>query len=1313
MKRAWTLAALAVLAVGGVCSLSPWQADGQQPGGKAYWIWFPEGDPAVVAPKGTVYFRKAFTINRPIQQPVDEAILDITADNEFTVWVNDVLVGKGKEWKQVLSFDVKKHLVHGKNVIAVEAVNTDGPAGLLVRLGYLPNGMSKIGLFSDGTWKTSKTAGGGWQKVDFDDGKWQAVKVLGPYGMKPWGQLTWQGGGDDRFTVPEGFRVEQAVRVPEGDKTFSLVNMCFDAKGRLLVSREGGPILLCTDPDKNGVLQTVRPYCKLVTNCQGMCWVKDALLLVGNGPQGVGLYRCRDTKGTDTIDDAKLLHKFPAVDVPGYGRQGGMGEHGPHAIIHGPDGWLYLVIGNHAWAHLGPVAAENGVNPAALAKNSPLTRWPMGLMGSDQGWPGSTEDVLLPRLNDGRGHASNLLAPGGTIWRMDHEGKNMSLVAAGFRNHFDAAFAPNGELFTFDSDMEWDENLPWYRAVRICHCPPGADFVWRTGAANTPAYYIDSLPPVAETGRGSPVGLEFYDHHVYPKKYRGAYFMGDWSLGIIHAVHLERDGASYKAKVERFCAGAPMNVTDLAVGPDGAIYFVMGGRGSQGGVYRIVYDNAKAAPPEKAKKLLDALVDSPQPQSAWGRARQKQMYNQVVAQPPYISNMLPRASLAQDLLKIVYDAKVEMHRKIKALYVLQRYSDPDYFTPNGIARELAQHQEADLRAHAIWLLGIEGVANNDGGPGKAKTIKNTADTLLLALKDSDAMVRRRGCEALIRANIEPPVDTLWPLLGDKDRFVRHAARLVLERIDPKKWSDKVWKEPDDLTAWNGIIALCHTDQAKPYTEQIFSRLRGGQRFKEPRKGEEHDPQALLDWLRTTQMAIIHCKARPIWVKAIAKQCQTLFPQKDWRVNRELAILLVAFQLEKQLEKPVQPQLIKALEASEGDRLQQIHYAYCMRLLRDGWTVDSATAITVWYEGTRGWKGGHSFVPFLENIYRDCVSGFSAGHRKALLAGGEKTPFATLQLVKRLQLERQAEMLQELKQLKTRLLPLTSLPLQKELAQAVDDAITQTVIFNPTAETMHLTIAGLTSKNPVLRFEALTALRKATALKPKADEAGPFRSLIGAVTTFGSDKEKWEAILLLRQWTGRSFGVEKPENWHKEHQQWALWFNQTFPKETPLKTTIALPPTGSKHKFDDVLAFLDKERGDPAKGKAIFEKASCSKCHKFGKDGEGVGPDLTTVSKRFKRVDILDSIIYPSKVISDQYRSVKITTKRGQEITGLAAVQGDTVTVLLSDASKVTLRKDEIDNQVASLISVMPERLLDPFSLQEIADLFAFMESEPK
>src|SRR5437879_5137930 len=103
------------------------------------WIWFDEGDPAQEAPAETRYFRRVFTINRPVQKVVDEAQLEITADNAFVVWVNGIKVGSGDEWKRVYRFDVRKLMRHGHNVIAVEAKNTDGPAGLMVKLGYVPN----------------------------------------------------------------------------------------------------------------------------------------------------------------------------------------------------------------------------------------------------------------------------------------------------------------------------------------------------------------------------------------------------------------------------------------------------------------------------------------------------------------------------------------------------------------------------------------------------------------------------------------------------------------------------------------------------------------------------------------------------------------------------------------------------------------------------------------------------------------------------------------------------------------------------------------------------------------------------------------------------------------------------------------------------------------------------------------------------------------------------------------------------------------------------------------------------------------------
>jgi putative heme-binding domain-containing protein len=1268
-----------------------------------HWIWFDEGDPTKSAPAETRYFRKTFEIEAPF---ADEATLEVTADNKFKAWFNGVEIGTGNDWKRFYKFDVKKHYLQGKNVLAVEAHNNDGPAGLVVRLDHVPNGRSRTAEYSDATWKCSKTAAEGWQKLDFDDAKWSSVKVLGLYGKTaPWSKVA-APPGTGRFTEPEGFKVLPAVKDPYAEltgpkkKPFSLVNMCFDAKGRLLVSEEGGPILICTNPDKEGVFQDVKPYCEIVKNCHGMCWVDDALYLVGNGPVGdgpkkrttAGLFRCRDTKGADKIDEATLLHAF----------QGGMGEHGPHAIIHGPDNHLYVVIGNHAHAQV------DG-KQATLSAHSPLKRWPTGLMGPDQGKPGTTEDVLLPRQNDAGGHAHNILAPGGTVWRFDKDFKTMSLFSAGYRNHFDAAFSPTGEMFTFDSDMEWDENLPWYRPVRVCHVTPGSDFVWRTGAANTPEYYVDSLPAAVNVGRGSPVGMDFYDHPAFPAKYRGCCFMGDWSLGIIYAIHLKRDGATYKAEAEKFCTGNPLNVTDLAVAPDGSVYFTMGGRGSQGGVYRIV--STKLLPePEEAALLV-------QPLSAWGRVRNQKLIDGWVAKDGKDATLKKlHDSLRKNALEP--QAPWEAPNRVRLLTVLQNHG----FVPDAaLLLWLLDSKSPEIRAAAIYFLGVNGY-------------KEGKDALVKALKDPDKLVQRRACEALIRAGFEPPLEELWPLLADNDRFVRTAARLVLERINPANWTAKLWAEKNDRVAWEGIITLCHVNKASPRTTSVLARLRKG-------TATCDDPEAMLDWLRTVQLALIHTAGNAEEIKPMAARCLKMFPAEDKMVCREMAIVLAHCRKEGIIDEPVHTALLKALLAAKGDRQQQIHYFYCLRVLHQGWTAEQKDELLAWFGSTDGWTGGYSYLGFLDNILRDLNPVFEASDRERALARAEQLPKAAAAML-RLAPQAQVPTVSTLVKAYERLADAKPTPVGKELkAQIIGalglckdaeaeaavrkigdkdpgqaEAVAKALLHSPTEQNWPYLVRGLQSTNKLVLVELVETLKKSKT-QPKKEDAAPYRAVLMAASRFDEkDRNRWKMVELLRHWGLKDFGGE-PKDSKPELMALARWFAQSFPKEQTLPGTLTGKPAESKYKFDELLAFLEKDpegkKGDVKRGRVVFEKAQCLKCHKYGKEGEGIGPDLSTVSKRFKRDYILESIIDPSKVISDQYRSSTIITKKGVTIVGLAAAQGDIVTVLQSDGTKVTLKKDEIEQQVASLVSVMPEKLLDPLTKQEIADLFAFLESEPK
>ncbi len=133
--------------------------------------------------------------------------------------------------------------------------------------------------------------------------------------------------------------------------------------------------------------------------------VFDNLYAVGEGPHGTGLYLLPDRNHDDKADEVVLLNQ----------PKGKMGEHGPHDVVFGPDGWLYHNLGNHAWI-------ENTPEP-----NSPCRNWEEG-------------NLLEPAYEDAGGHAVGIKAPGGTIWRFTPDGKKSWAETNGFRNHYDIAF---------------------------------------------------------------------------------------------------------------------------------------------------------------------------------------------------------------------------------------------------------------------------------------------------------------------------------------------------------------------------------------------------------------------------------------------------------------------------------------------------------------------------------------------------------------------------------------------------------------------------------------------------------------------------------------------------------------------------------------------------------------------------------------------------------------------------------------------------------------------------------------------------------
>ncbi|MCX7006891.1 MAG: HEAT repeat domain-containing protein [Kiritimatiellaeota bacterium] len=159
----------------------------------AQWVWFTTDPKLAVSkfPEGSVYFRAAFTL--PAKAVVKSANIALTADNLFVLSINGKEVGESTEpnaWATPLHYDIAKLLVPGRNMIAIEAVNTaPGPAGFIAKLVVQFADGSKLDIVSDGTWRANDTADLNWQQPPFDDATWGHARVLGPLGMGPWSRL--------------------------------------------------------------------------------------------------------------------------------------------------------------------------------------------------------------------------------------------------------------------------------------------------------------------------------------------------------------------------------------------------------------------------------------------------------------------------------------------------------------------------------------------------------------------------------------------------------------------------------------------------------------------------------------------------------------------------------------------------------------------------------------------------------------------------------------------------------------------------------------------------------------------------------------------------------------------------------------------------------------------------------------------------------------------------------------------------------------------------------------------------------------------
>ena len=358
--------------------------------------------------------------------------------------------------------------------------------------------------------------------------------------------------------VAQGFKAELLYTVPRAAYG-SWIALTIDDKGRLIVSDQTSGLYRVTLPPAGSTAEVkVEPIEIDLGGAHGLLYAFNSLYVMTTERGTQGLYRVRDTDGDDKYDDVRVIRNLS-----------GTGEHGVHSITLSPDGQsLFLTVGNASYL----TQLDSSTHPANV-----------------------NHDNLLPNL---MGFSDGQQPNGGYVVKTDPEGRHWELMNFGFRNPYDVSFNAEGELFTYDADMEWDIGTPWYRPTRVNHLISGADFGWRPITNKWPAYYFDSFGEVVNIGSGSPTGSVFGTGAKFPTKYQRAFYISDWSWGKLYAVHLTPSGATYTGVAEEFVAGSPFPVSDVVISPyDGAMYLTVGGRSTHSALYRVTYVGTESTAP--------------------------------------------------------------------------------------------------------------------------------------------------------------------------------------------------------------------------------------------------------------------------------------------------------------------------------------------------------------------------------------------------------------------------------------------------------------------------------------------------------------------------------------------------------------------------------------------------------------------------------------------------------------------------------------------------------------------------------------------
>ncbi len=839
----------------------------------------------------------------------------------------------------------------------------------------------------------------------------------------------------------------------------------------------------------------------------------------------------------------------------------------------------------------------------------------------------------------------------GTTLRVDLDGTNFEVLAYGQRNNYETSIDSFGNIFTSDNDDDGD------RGCRTIWIMPGGTYGYHDPRSSR--HWAEELPgiipKIVGTGNGAPCGLTVYEGDLFPPEYFHSLLQADAGTHQVNVHPLKRHGAGFRSDYQVLLKSddAWFRPVDVAVAHDGSVYVcdwydagVGGNRFSDQTTGRLYW----LRPTDSDGQTKPHQVDFTNVDGLIEALRSPNVATRFAAR----QSLVARGDSSRAALQKMF-AEGRPHERARALYVLAAL--PDTGQRDVVAA--IKDDDARLRETALEILARDVsresvVETNSAGMPDPPAMRVLSDILPLA-DDPDASVRRALLMALRNVPTKEAGSVLTTLAmawDGRDRYYLEAVRAALKDREPEFLQSLFdrWTQYAIREGWGD-----ETIAVPPYfpiaTNDAFLR-----------------PDDQLPPSNTAAKIV-----GLAWGLERAEALSALRLILDR--NNSSSVEQAAYLAISRIEDPRAGELLIARYfAAETDRQRQREL-----LKRLGAGISGAWKSLASSEKLRHVIGtalqqDALQIEAINMIARGAIDGYD--QRLLEIAKDESADRFT-----------RAAAIKSLGELRYE-------PIRQLALQLVEGAKGQT-------RGGQLSLAAVVALRELLGTDALRFLTNVIA-----DSRYPLNVRRRSLQTVAATSAGVVQILKLY----RSGGILEdllPE---------LIFLLHNHPDRSvraKAATEMPIPEKESGKHRHDIQAVLAMQ-SNAQQGQAIFHRnkdTACSRCHRVQGEGSWVGPDLSSIGTKYGRKELLYHILNPSGAINYNYVAHTFLLDDGRVLNGLIVDRRDgTVVLKTATGERTTFAEEDIEEQEAQNVSLMPQDLVAKLTQQELADLVDYLST---